>query len=591
MIDQVEEVKQKIDIVSIIGERIELKKAGRNFKARCPFHDEKTPSFMVNPELQIYKCFGCGEAGDVFNFLEKYEGMEFGEALKYLAQKAGVKLKAINREKKSEKENIYEVNALALKFYNYILSSHSAGKVALDYLIKERGLKPDTIKTFQLGYSPNVSFAAKKFLVDKHKIPVEQLVKAGLVYKSERGVFDRFRGRVIFPLHDQRGNVVGFAGRILPSDTNKELAKYINTPETPVYHKGNLLYGLNFSRGDIKRAGQAIIVEGELDLISSWQAGVKNVVALKGTAMTPEQISLLSRITSSIILALDADIAGDAAARRGITIAQNQGMDIGVAAFKEYKDPDEAARADAEAYKKALAEPENVWDFFIDSVFSRYNAKSSSGKAKIGREICPILAEIDDKIVQAHYAKVLAERLDVPLEAVTSQIEKTEEKVENKKDDEKVLPKVNKGRRQLLEENLLALSFQGDIEKLIELPENLFETPLLKRIYEEFIVYIQKVENFDPKEFEEELSQELREGFRELVLVDVKDVVDRPDDLKSEVSLIIKELGMLKMKTTLTEMASRMKVLEKDGNSESLKDIEESFSKLSHELSTLKTNK
>jgi DNA primase len=232
-----------------------------------------------------------------------------------------------------------------------------------------------------------------------------------------------------------------------------------------------------------------------------------------------------------------------------------------------------------------------VWDFFIDSVFSRYNAKSSSGKAKIGREICPILAEIDDKIVQAHYAKVLAERLDVPLEAVTSQIEKTEEKVENKKDDEKVLPKVNKGRRQLLEENLLALSFQGDIEKLIELPENLFETPLLKRIYEEFIVYIQKVENFDPKEFEEELSQELREGFRELVLVDVKDVVDRPDDLKSEVSLIIKELGMLKMKTTLTEMASRMKVLEKDGNSESLKDIEESFSKLSHELSTLKTNK
>ncbi|MDP2861049.1 MAG: DNA primase, partial [bacterium] len=326
MADQIEEVKQKTDIVSLIGEYIEVKKAGRNYKAICPFHSEKTPSFMISPELQIYKCFGCQAGGDCFAFLKEYEGMEFGEALKFLADRAGVKLERISRTDTSEKEKIIEINNLTSRFYQYLLFNSSFGKVALDYLLRERGLKLTTIKEFGLGFSPDSPIGLKKFLIDKKKFDPRDIERAGIGYPKGGYFIDRLRGRVIFPLLDHRGNTVGFAGRVLPGPNEKETAKYINTPETPVYHKSNLLYALNLTRQNIKRKNIAIVVEGELDAISSWQAGIKNVVAIKGSALTEDQVRLLSRFCKKAILCLDSDIAGDAAARRGVITAQDQGL-------------------------------------------------------------------------------------------------------------------------------------------------------------------------------------------------------------------------------------------------------------------------
>ena len=412
--DQVEEVKQKTDIVALINEYLPLKKAGRNYRANCPFHGEKTPSFMVSPELQIYKCFGCSESGDAFSFLEKYEGMEFYEALKFLAQRTGVKLKAIGDKQYSEREKLYEINELAGKFYQYILAKHPAGKIARQYVLQKRGLKPETIKTFGIGFAPDIPDLLSKFLLKK-KYNHYDIEKTGLVFVGRGRVFDRFRGRVTFPLYDHRGNCIGMAGRILPEYERKEVGKYINSPETPVYHKGNVLYGLNATRSEIKREKYAVVVEGEVDLISSWQAGIKNIVAIKGTALTPEQIKVLSRLTSKLVLALDSDLAGDSAARRGIEIAQSQGMEVRVVRTGEYKDPDEFARADPEGLKKAIQTAENVWDFLIEVIFAKHDPNTGEGKAKISREIVPILASIEDKIVQSHYISLVAKKLDVTI--------------------------------------------------------------------------------------------------------------------------------------------------------------------------------
>ena len=340
--DQIEEVKNKTDIVSLISEYIEVKKAGRNYKANCPFHGEKTPSFMISPELQMYKCFGCSKSGDVFTFLEEHEGMEFGEALKYLAEKVGVKLTFVKQNETSEKEKIIEINKSTLNFYNYALTNHPNSKKVLEYLTKDRGLTQDIIKKFNIGYAPEEYDALSKYLVGKKKHNSKDLQLSGLLVG--RGT-DRFRGRVIFPLFDHKGSAVGFAGRILPWQ-KQDMAKYINSPETPAYHKSKILFGLNITKSEIRNSDFAVIVEGELDMISSYAAGIRNVVAIKGSALTEDQIRLVGRFCKKIVLCLDSDFAGDEAAKRGAVMAVNMGFEVKVASLKSYKDPDEIARKD-----------------------------------------------------------------------------------------------------------------------------------------------------------------------------------------------------------------------------------------------------
>ncbi len=556
MADQIEEVKQKTDIVAIIGEHVVLKKAGTNFKGLCPFHSEKSPSFMVSPELQIYKCFGCGEGGDVFSFLEKQEGMDFGEALKYLADRAGIKLERSSYHDTSGKEVLYELNALAARFYNFLLTKHKIGKSALTYLTEKRGLTKDTIDTFNLGFAPNNPSTLFNFLTGKKKYKPADVEKAGLVINVRGRYLDRFRGRAIFPILDYRGNTLALAGRILPQYERPDSAKYINSPETLIYHKGATLYGLHITRPDIKKSGTALVVEGELDLISSWQVGIKNVVAIKGSAVTVDQGRILSRFAKEIILALDSDFAGGEAARRGISILNEFGFDIKVLRLTNFKDPDDAARADPGGYKDALKKTIGIWDFLLDLVFSKHEGKVDADVAKISREVTPILAAIPDKIVQAHYIDLVAKRLQIPDEAVVEELGRhTPSKDIQKPKEEKNISEppvsVSKTRRELLEERLASLIFQYDPAIFQnEGITSFFTSPLIKRIVEEASLFLSSHKEFNLKSFSENLPVELFEGFGVLVFKGVEDGVD----VEKELKLTFKELFTLDTKQRLKKV-------------------------------------
>lgn len=584
MNNQVDEVKAKTDIVSIIGERIELKKAGRNYKAICPFHGEKTPSFMVSPELGIFKCFGCDAKGDVFSFLEQFEGMEFGEALKYLADRAGVKLEKSNFGAPNEKEKLIEVNTNAMRFYNYILLNHPAGLRALDYLLTQRGIKKETIEEFQIGYSPESSYAIKKYLMDKKKFTLSEIEHAGIAAGRGGNLYDRFNGRVIFPLFDHRGNPIGFAGRILPWD-KRDTGKYINCPETPLYHKSSVLFGLNLTRSFIKKKKVAIVVEGEIDLISSYQAGIKNIVAIKGSALTEEQVRLLGRFAPKFILALDSDVAGDAAARRGIKVAGEIGVEVKVAKITGYKDPDDAARGNLESYKNDLIRAEGIYDFLIDSVFGRFDSQSGAGKAKISKEIVPILGEIADKIVQAHYANLVARKLGVPLEAVLEQITKISSVGKSASTEVTVDKLEERGRKDLLEERLLALTFESN-PKILDSKSlsDLITLPLNKKIVEEYQKFTSG-KTFNLSDFGKSLPAELFAGFTKIVLTESGDLLEKPEKLNQELDLVKKELKIQTVREKLKILASKMR--EKEGTEESveLTKIQNEFDKLSKSLS------
>ena len=582
--NQVEEVKSRTDIVSVIGERIELKKAGRNYKANCPFHGEKTPSFMVSPELQIFKCFGCAESGDVFSFLEKFEGMDFPEALKYLAEKAGIKLIKTNFSESSEKDKLIEIHSEALRFYNYLLLEHPVGKKALDYLTTDRGLTLDTIKEFKLGFSPANSYSFKNYLVGKKKFTARDVEMAGIGIARGSNLYDRFSGRVIFPLFDHRGNPVGFSGRILPWD-KRETGKYINSPETLIYHKSNMLYGLNLTRSYIKKKKTAIIVEGELDAISSYQAGIKNVVAIKGSALTEGQVHLLSRFADRFILALDSDMAGDAAARRGLTIAGNAGVEVKVTEITNYKDPDEAARGNIESYKKDLIKSRVVWDYLIDSVFNRFDVGTPTGKEKISREIVPVLASIPNAVSRDDYISRVSSRLglrnnDALYEMIRQLVkDNTEEKLNAVLKVVKSDP--GQSRQELLEERILALAFQSDPNILLEKKtRSMILLPFNLRIIEEYEKFTNGEKNFDLSSFAGKLPGELFSGFAKMVLSDNQNLVENPEELKKELDLVKKELKILWIKEKLIILASEMRRYEESGEKDKLRDSQNKYNKL-----------
>lgn len=545
-------------------------------------------SYVAN----TFSVANCGESGDVISFIEKYEGMEFYEVLKYLADKVGVKLKPTRFRQQGEKEKLYQINSFAAKFYEYILLKHKAGKVALSYLTSQRGLSLETIKKFRLGYSPDVYFAIKSFLVDKKGFVAGDLEKSGLAYKTQRGYIDRFRGRVVFPLFDHRGNVSGFAGRILPTKKKLDLAKYINTPETPVYHKSNLLYGLSITKSEIKKKGKAVVVEGELDLISSYQAGIKNIIALKGSAFTEGQARLLGRFAQKIILSLDADIAGDAAARRGISIAEEAGLEVSVVKLVGYKDPDDIARKDPVLYKKLLSKPIGVWDYIVDSTFEKYDISTGVGKSKVSKDLIPVLAIIPDDIVKAHYVEKTAKKLNVPTEAVVRQILKVKDFEKKTVAGESGITKEpSKTRREILEERFLALLLQGDPNKLIKKgTASLIKGTFIKSLFEEMKKF-KKINKWSPKKFATALPNELRTGFNNMflngsVLVDKGGI-----SVEKEVDLVLSELKILEIKEKLNKLTNEIRNLELQKKAKLLTKKQKEFAKLTNKLSDLEENK
>lgn len=585
MRNQIEEVKEKTDIVQIIGESVKLNKAGTNYKGLCPFHNEKSPSFMVSQELQIYKCFGCGAGGDVFTFLQEYEGMEFSEALKYLANKAGVKLEPIKGSKTTDnKERLLEMHAIAVRFYQYILLKHPTGSVGREYLQK-RGIQQKTIEQFMIGFSPNKVTALTSFLKTNHHYSDKELIESGLVVQTQRGLIDRFRGRVIFPIVDHRGNAIALAGRILPEFDTGKVGKYINSPETPIYHKSKSLYGIFATRSAIKRAGKAVVVEGEVDAISSWQAGIQNVVAIKGSALTEEQVLLLSRYARTFVLALDADFAGNNAALKAITQAQLKGVDILVADMHPHKDPDEFAQKDSEGYKKALENAIGIWDFIINVSLNRHDASSGEGKAAISRELTPVLATIPDKIVQSHYIGLLAQKLSVPTEAVAQQVYKNAPLRQAVNTADKAVEQSNtQSRREVLEEKALSLAFQSEPSKLVNTKlVELLTTPILVKIAKHYLDSYPHKEKFDSKEFFESLPAEIKDKYSQIILKEEYDDVN----IEKELKMTVHELEIAHIKAKIGEAAQQISKLENTNQDDKLAEVQRDFNILTKRLAQL----
>lgn len=587
--DQLEEIKQKLDIVELIGEVVPLKKAGRNFKAPCPFHSETQPSFMVSPERQIFKCFGCGAGGDIFKFTMLNEGLEFGEAVRRLAKKAGVVLKTYKLTGEEQRKRLFfEINHLAAEFYHYLLLNHQSGKKALEYILG-RGISRESLETFKIGYSPAMWDGVQRFLIHKKHYRGADLEEAGLIIKNQRGGwYDRFRNRLMFPLQDDQGNICGFAGRVLEKDAKE--AKYINSAETPVYHKSQLLYGFFQTRAEIHKADAVVLMEGELDMISSYQAGIKNGVAIKGSALTEGQLHLLKRVTANLVLALDADLAGDAAARRGIELADNQGFNLKVVEVKGGKDPDDAAQSDPAGWRKQVSEAVPIYDYLLDSAFRRFGGKTAEEKKKIGQEVLPMLARISDEIVRSYYVSRLASRLGVGEEAVLKEMGK----FPGQKTERVGLPKIDletdqRGRGEVLEEYLLALCLQTGKWAFLTEPEvaELVETLNLQKIEKGIEEYLKKNQKTDSVALAAGLPAEIGEIFNHFYFFELGDWLGEEEAVEKELARVVRDLKKERMRQKLKGLAEEIKRAEEGKDAEkrkTLKRLNEEFRDLSAKM-------
>jgi DNA primase len=587
---EIEEVKSRLNIVDVIGAKVELKKAGRNFRGLCPFHNEKTPSFMVSPERQTFHCFGCGKGGSVIDFLMEYDHVDFIEALETLAEKAGVTLTRRFDETPQAKlkARIFEVNHLTCEYYHYILTKHALGEKSRLYL-KNRGVSDKTAETFMIGYSPASWDGLLRFL-KKKGYDEKLLIDAGLIVSSGRGGYDRFRGRVMFPLRDHRSNILGFSGRVL-DPTIKE-AKYINTSETPVYVKSNVLFALDITKGAIQKANEAIIMEGEFDVISSWQEGISNVVAIKGSALTEGHVNLLKRFTERITFALDSDLAGDAASRRGIAIAEKAGMDLKVVQIKSGKDPDEAVRENPPEFKQAIQKAIPIYDYFITSAARRFDIKEAYGKKKVSEELLPILTTIENPVVQAHYMKKVAQTLDVSEDTIATGMKKI--KIYSKDIQPKSeLPKEKISRFEKLEVFILAMILQTKTKDFLEdFQENVdlgdISHPGIRQILVNLIQYISTHPIFAIQDFVKVLPNELLPVADEAFLWDIAEFIDDEDETFRRWQKTLIELRKSLLKGKMKKLASLLSHQESAMETpENQAEIEASITKLTEKLRTL----
>ncbi len=416
------EVKARLSIEDVISEYVQLKRSGRNLKGLSPFSSEKTPSFMVSPEKQIWHDFSSGKGGDMFSFIEEVEGLDFRATLELLARKAGVDLeqfKGPSKGNSKEKERLYAALDLAARFYQAQLKQSNT---ALEYLLKKRAFSKETVLLFRLGYAPNTGDALYKFL-GKKGFTEQEMTRSGLVTKRYRGPGDMFRGRIMVPLNDAQGRVVGFTARQLVDSTDSP--KYINTPSTLLYDKGRQVYGLHLAKEAIRKSGFAVVVEGNLDVIASHQAGIKNVVAAAGTALTEYHLKDLSRFAGDIRFAFDSDRAGINATERAIPLAQKADVNVSIISIPDGKDPDELVRKDPKLWVAAIEQHEYAVDWLITRYQKLLDLSSGKGKREFIDVILGIIRNLRNGVEQDHYMDTLAKLISVSKEAVVAKFNET----------------------------------------------------------------------------------------------------------------------------------------------------------------------
>lgn len=422
MSSPVEKIKERLNIVDIVSSYIKLDKAGANYKARCPFHGEKTPSFFVSPARQNYHCFGCHKSGDLISFVQEIEGLDFVGAMKNLADKAGIELGEFENKNKQAEDKLYGVLAEAT---DYFASELSANKKATDYLIG-RGLSQQTIKDFRLGFADADWQSLSKHLLGKG-FSADDIIKAGLALPSKNqgtmGVpfYDRFRSRIMFPLFDSVGRPVAFSGRLFGVESNE--GKYVNSPQTALYDKSKILYGFDRAKVAIRREGFAVLVEGQMDLVLSHQVGVENSVAVSGTALTEYHLNLIQRLTTNIVMAFDRDIAGLSASKRAIDMALSKGFEIKAAVIPTGLDPADLIKDNPESWKQSIASAKNIIDFYL-AVLAEMNYDSRALKLAVSNEVLPYVARLSNALDRAHFVAKIANFLSVAENPVWEELAK-----------------------------------------------------------------------------------------------------------------------------------------------------------------------
>ncbi|MFH1968637.1 MAG: CHC2 zinc finger domain-containing protein [bacterium] len=638
MADQIDEIKNRLNVLDVVGSYVKLSKTGVNYRGICPFHSEKGPSFFVSPSRQMFKCFGCSVGGDIFEFIKRIEGVEFGDALKILAAKAGIELRKENPKLRTERQRLYEICDLAASFFEKQLQSSSWGKEAKEYLLK-RGIKEETIKKWRLGYSPDTWQGLSDFLVGRG-YKREEIVKAGLAVvpiaksrwsrgltekseqsrihdgeaigkkglsagRQETNSYDRFRGRIIFPIFDLNSQVVGFGGRVF-KDADKKVpttessrireefgktAKYINTPQTLLYNKSGILYGLNNAKLSVRKNNQCVLTEGYTDAIMAHQAGFENTVAVSGTALTQPHLNLLKRYSDNLLLAFDMDLAGDTATKKGINMAESSGFNIKVAdTYEGAKDPAEIILENPKNWAESLSKAKAIMDYYFNSAFASFDKKNPDGKKAIGKIILPAIKRIQNKIEQSYWTQKLAESLGVTEEAVLGELKnvkeshasegplRTSESAGYKDGEIKTL--TTEGRKKLLEEKIISLIlkepenlnligedyselFSDGVNKIIE---NIKKSPLQKEVgYEAIFADISQME--EHKDFFDTLA--------------LRAEVEYEEDSPEEFQLCLLQLKDIKLKHSLNNIFLAIKSEE---NEQKRDELVKEFDKKAKEL-------
>ena len=578
-----EEIRSRLNIEDVIGEYVQLRRAGRNFKGLSPFSNEKTPSFMVSPDKHIWHDFSSNKGGDVFSFVMEVEGIDFRAAMELLARKAGVDLSQYehkgDQELSRKKERLYKLLDSAVNFYQH---SMIRSQQALEYVFKRRKLTKQVVGQFRIGYAPTAETALLQFLLKKG-YKERDVREAGLLAGRGNRPRDMFRGRMMVPLADGQGRTVGFTARLIADEPNAP--KYINTPQTLLYDKGRQVFGLHLAKEAIRTAGYVVIVEGNLDVVASHQAGVAQVVATAGTAMTEAHLRSLSRLTGAIRLAFDQDAAGLAATERAIGVASKLGLQLGIVSVPDgFKDPDELIQSDPAKWLQTIERPADAMEWLIGQYAQKFDLTTAEGKRRTTTKALEIIAQLTDPVEQEHYLRRLAERTNTTLEAVTAKLRGTTPEVTPKQLKASKARKVNSQDTYIYEDHLLALTLQYPSlrDTLLKLEPTDFTGGLRQTIAE----LIKRLE-FRPLVeimLEKLQSDELRVKIGELQLI----VEQKYDQLEDALYYVASELSKRVLIHTKTKQKDALahELAEASGDEQRAK--HERYKKLIHEIEELK---
>jgi len=597
MFSSSEEIKNKLDIKDVIGQYVKLQKAGANYRALCPFHKEKTPSFFVSPSRQIWHCFGCSLGGDIFSFMMRIENIEFKEALKILAQKAGVKLEYENPQVRSQKQRLNDINKEAVEFFEENLWKN---KDIVDYLIK-RGFKQETIKEFHLGWAPDEWKYLSDFLIKKG-FKREDIVASGLAISKDTEIYDRFRSRIMFPIEDSSQNIVGFTGRIFQGKTPlktirdiEKIGKYINSPQTLIFDKSKILYGLSRSKNYLRSQESTLLVEGQTDFLAAWQSGIKNIVATSGTAFTAYQLKMLKRYNNTLVLGFDMDEAGEKAAERSIELALSKEFNVKILRLPEGKDLADYLinKENKENIKDLTNQAEAIMDFYFTRAENAGDKTNIDGKKAIASYFLPKIKKLNNVLDKSFWINKLSRFINIPEQALEDELNRLSKEV-----DKEDITDENEFLYQFPDSQLRS-RIDGIAERIISF---LIKMPSLKKEvsgYEEYFPenfkkIFEVIKNISS---EEDLSTESlkKVNLQESLINQINQLALRADyetellerfqvSLNDEFKKELKELKRECIKKRLEQIEKEIQVAEKNKDKKTLKDLITNFNGLSKKL-------